>query len=233
LPARLRAVLFDAAGTLIRVAEPVGELYAREAAVRGAHIPAWRVDDAFERVLRRAAPMCFPGLPPDQQCARERDWWRARVRETLLAADQSARVEDLDGLFEALWARYGEPAAWRAAPGAEEALAALRARGLALGVVSNFDHRLEPILAGLGLRGHLDLVVRPADAGAAKPDPRIFAFALARLGVPAAAAVYVGDDAEHDVAGARNAGLAAIHVAELATLAELPARIARLEESPT
>jgi putative hydrolase of the HAD superfamily len=100
-------------------------------------------------------------------------------------------------------------------------------------VVSNFDHRLEPLLAGLGLRALLDVVVRPADAGAAKPDPRIFAHALARLGVPAAAAVYVGDDAEHDVAGARGAGLAAIHVAELATLAELPARIARLEASPT
>jgi putative hydrolase of the HAD superfamily len=177
--------------------------------------------------------MAFPGVGGAELLARERDWWRARVRETLLAADQTARVEDFEGMFDTLFARYADPAAWRARPGSAEALRALRARGLALGVVSNFDHRLEPLLAGLGLRALLDVVVRPADAGAAKPDPRIFAHALARLGVPAAAAVYVGDDAEHDVAGARGAGLAAIHVAELATLAELPARIARLEASPT
>jgi putative hydrolase of the HAD superfamily len=229
---RLRAALFDAAGTLIHVAEPVGATYAREAAARGAAIPAWRLDEAFERVLRRAEPMCFPDAPAEAVPGLERDWWRARVRETLRAADQAARVADFEGLFDALFAHYARADAWRAATGAAEALAALRAHGLRLGVVSNFDHRLEPILAGLGLRPFFDAVVRPSEAGAAKPDPRIFACALARLGAAPEAAVYVGDDAELDVVAARAAGLAAIDVAGLATLTDLPARIARLEEPP-
>jgi putative hydrolase of the HAD superfamily len=226
---RLRAALFDAAGTLIGPAEPVGESYARAAAAHGAAIPAWRLDDAFRRVLRRAPPMAFPGEPPARVAALERGWWRERVRETLRAADQTARVADFDGFFDSLFAHFARPQAWRARPGAGEALVALRGRGLRLAVVSNFDHRLEPILAGLGLAGFFEAVVRPAHAGAAKPAAAIFTFALARLGVAPGEAVYVGDDAEQDVAAARAAGLAAIDVAELATLAELPAWIAALE----
>jgi putative hydrolase of the HAD superfamily len=221
----LRAVLFDAAGTLIRTAEPVGETYAREARARGVELPAWRLEDAFERVLRRAPPMVFPEAPPSRIPVLERQWWRRRVRETLRAADSTVRFADFDAWFEALYRHFARPEAWRDAPGAAEALAALRKRGLATAVVSNFDHRLEPILEGLGLRAQLDAVVRPADAGAVKPDPRIFRRALEHLGTRASEAVYVGDDAEHDVAGARAAGLRAIDVAELATLADLPERL--------
>ena len=57
-------------------------------------------------------------------------------------------------------------------------------RGAATGVVSNFDGRLPGILAGLGLAELLGVVMLPGEARAAKPDPRIFALALARLGVP-------------------------------------------------
>ncbi len=53
------------------------------------------------------------------------------------------------------------------------------------------------------------------------PDPRIFRVALERLRVPAAAALYVGDHPQHDVAAARLAGLRAIDVAGLANLGEL------------
>jgi HAD superfamily hydrolase (TIGR01509 family) len=88
-------------------------------------------------------------------------------------------------------------------------------------MVSNFDHRLPAVLEALGLAPLLDVVVLPADAGAAKPDPRIFQLALARLGVAAAEALYVGDDAEDDVAGATAAGLRAVDVATVADLAAL------------
>ena len=52
-----------------------------------------------------------------------------------------------------------------------------------------------------------------AELGAAKPDPAIFRAALERLGAAAEDAVHVGDSVEHDVAGARAAGLEAILVA--------------------
>jgi putative hydrolase of the HAD superfamily len=229
----LRAVLFDAAGTLFDPREPVGETYARVLAEHGAAIPAWRLEDAFARVQGRAEPMVFAGLDAQQAIPRERAWWRQRLHETVRAADSEARVRDFEACFERLFAHFAGGDAWRARPGAAAALAALRRAGLATAVVSNFDHRLERVLEELGLRQHLDTVVRAADAGAAKPDPRPFRLALARLGVEAPAALFVGDDAERDLAPARALGMSVLHVGGLATLEALPPRLAALEESPT
>ena len=77
------------------------------------------------------------------------------------------------------------------------------------------------MLAALGLAPLLDVVVLPADTGAAKPDARIFHAALARLDVEPAAALYVGDDAEDDIAGAGAAGLRARDVTGVKDLSEI------------
>ena len=79
-------------------------------------------------------------------------------------------------------------------------LAALRARGLRLAVVSNFDGRLLPLLDALGLATRVDAVVPSSRRrGAPSPTPRIFHAALARLGVAPAATLHVGDDLSTDV----------------------------------
>ncbi len=220
----IRAVLFDAAGTLIELCEPVGETYARVARDFGVALPAWRVDDAFRRILASAEPMVFPDAAPGEIDALEIGWWRDIVRSTFRAADSTHRFSDFDAFSERLYAVFSEPGRWRSRPGAPELLRELRSLGLATAIVSNFDRRLPGILAGLGLTVWLDEIVLPADAGVAKPDRRIFALALARLGVPASEAVYVGDDPDRDVVGARSAGLEAIDVRSLATLNQLPTR---------
>jgi putative hydrolase of the HAD superfamily len=220
---RLEAVLLDAVGTLIRTREPVGETYARIAREHGVAIPAWRLDDAFRRVLAGAPRM------PSGDAAVERAWWRDVVRATFRAADQMQRFADFEACFDALFAHFARAGAWVAAPGAHEALSALRAQGRKTAVASSFDARLPAILAGLDLADQLDLVWLPRDAGTAKPDPAFFAGACGRLGVAPRAAVAVGDDPDDDLEAARRAGLAAIDVRELASLAELPARIAALE----
>jgi putative hydrolase of the HAD superfamily len=219
-------VLFDAAGTLIELREPVGETYARCARAHGVELPAWRLEDAFARILRGARPMVFPDAAADRIAELERAWWRDVVRGTFLAADSSVRFADFEAFFGDLWARFDGARAWRAREGARAALAALRARGLRTAVVSNFDQRLHRILAELGLSQLLDAVVLPGEARAAKPDPRIFALALARLGVAARDAVCVGDDRERDLAGARAAGVSAVDVREHATLEGLAALLA-------
>jgi putative hydrolase of the HAD superfamily len=221
-------VLFDAAGTLIELREPVGETYARLARAHGVDLPAWRITDAFARIHRRARPMVFPGTPPGEIAQAEQRWWREIVRGTFLATDGTARFPDFDAYFESLYRTFARPEAWRRRTGSRAALATLRARGLATGVVSNFDQRLHQILEGLDLDGLFDVVVLPASVGAAKPDARIFHVALERLGRRAAEAVYVGDDREHDLEGARAAGLRAIDARALATLAELPSRVEAL-----
>lgn len=229
---RIEAVVFDAAGTLIRPAEPVGETYARVARAHGVAIPAWRLDDAFRRVLAAAPPMVFPGLPPEQVAGRERAWWRDLVRAVFRAADQMQRFGDFEACFAALFAHYAEPAAWRPLPGARAALDALRSEGRRLAVASNFDGRLPRLLAGLGLDEGLEAVLLPSALGAAKPDPAFFAAVAARLAIAPAAAAYVGDDPEQDVAAARRAGFRAIDASALATLAALPGHLHALEDPP-
>jgi putative hydrolase of the HAD superfamily len=223
----VQAVLLDAVGTLIRLREPVGETYARIAREHGVAIPAWRLDEAFARVLRAAPAM------PSRDDAEERAWWRDVVRATFRAADQMQRFADFDRFFAVVFAHFARGESWRAIPGAHEALAALRDERRRIAVASNFDQRLHAILAALDLARALDLVWLPRDAGTAKPDPAFFRRACARLGVEPRAAVAVGDDPEQDLAAARRAGLRAIDVRALASLHELPAAVAALESQET
>lgn len=215
------AVLFDAAGTLIELREPLGETYARVARSHGVELPPWRIEDAFRRILLRAPPMVFPEASPAATPVLERDWWRRLVRATFRAADSTVRFPDFEAFFDALYAAFARPEAWRRRSGCREALAELRERKIATAVVSNFDRRLPAILAGLEIAPLFDAVVLPSDAKAAKPDPPIFLLALERLSARASASVFVGDSQERDLAAARRLGMRAIDVASLATLRDL------------
>jgi putative hydrolase of the HAD superfamily len=226
--ARIEAVLFDAAGTLIELREPVGDTYARFARDHGVDLPAWRIDDAFRRIFAQAPPLVFPEAAADEVAARERGWWRAVVRSTFLATDSTARFDDFDAFFDALFVEFSRPACWRVRSGCEAMLETLQRRGLALGVVSNFDRRLHGLLAAVGIAERLDVVVLPSDALAQKPAPAIFELALTRLGVPASSAVFVGDSHAEDIRGARSVGMHAVDVGSLANWAEFPDRLERL-----
>jgi putative hydrolase of the HAD superfamily len=92
-------------------------------------------------------------------------------------------------------------------PDAAPALAALRAAGLRLAVVSNWDCSLRSVLGELGLAGAVDAIIVSAEAGAPKPEASIFLAALDELRRGPAEAVFVGDSLETDVLGARAAGL--------------------------
>ena len=101
---------------------------------------------------------------------------------------------------------------FRAYPEVPAALRALRSAGHRLVVVSNWDVSLHDALRTTGLQPLVDAAISSAEAGAAKPDPRIFERALALAGGRANGAIHVGDSLEHDVAGARAARLRAVLV---------------------
>ncbi|MBI3946235.1 MAG: HAD-IA family hydrolase [Armatimonadetes bacterium] len=98
---------------------------------------------------------------------------------------------------------------FRLYPDALPALDALRNAGLRPGVISNWDCTLPGILRRLGLEERLGVVAVSSLAGHAKPDPALFREALRRAGAPPEAALHVGDSYEHDVLGARAAGVQA------------------------
>jgi putative hydrolase of the HAD superfamily len=230
--AALEAVLFDATGTLIELRESVGEGYARVARRHGVDLPAWRIDDAWKRIVAGREPRCFPGAARADVPRLEREWWYRVVRGTFRAADQTAGFRDFDAFFDELFGWYATAEAWRLREGVLRTLERLRAGGLRLGVVSDFDYRLTDVLEALGIARFFETVTLAGACGATKPDARLFEAALHELGVPARRAVYVGDDPERDLAGARAAGLAALDVRSLAHFRELPERLATLSDPP-
>src|SRR6266540_1154050 len=104
-------------------------------------------------------------------------------------------------------------------PGALEAAASLRARGLELAVVSNWDIGLAERLEWIGAASPFTAIVTTAEAGAAKPNPAVFLLALERLGVEPGRSLHVGDEPE-DEQGALAAGMRFAH-APLAAALEL------------
>lgn len=225
----VRAVLFDVVGTLLHLREPVGKTYARLARDLGLEGSEAALQRAFVHAFRAMPPMVFPHLPPADAAERERGWWRDLVERTFLesgsAESRTAAAPAFDSFFARVFDHFAGAQAWTCTHDAREVLARLRERGLRTGVVSNFDHRLPALLDRLGLRPLLDVVVLPADAGAAKPDPAIFAFALRRLGLPAGNVVYVGDDEVDDLQGAAALGMHAIDATRLENLRDLLERI--------
>lgn len=226
----IQAVIFDVAGTLLRVRQPVGDTYAREARDFGVDVPGARLDEAFRRVFEAAPANVHPGTSMAAAAVLERRWWWERVRETFRAADGTARFTDFEAYFDRLWRHYGSVRAWELAPGARDCLDQLAERGYLLAVLSNFDQRLRGLLRDLELHALFEAITLPADAGAAKPERQIFDICLKRLGVANHRCVYVGDRAEEDLKSSKAAGLHPIDVASLATLLELPARVEALEK---
>ena len=85
----------------------------------------------------------------------------------------------------------------------------LRAAGFKLAIVSNWDTPLDPLTERLGIADYFDAIVASHDARvrSEKPDPHIFNYALAAVGVSAEEAVHVGDTYQADIVGAEGVGI--------------------------
>lgn len=208
-PESLEAVFFDAAGTLIRLREPVGTTYTGHARAFGLQEPfsgelCEQIDRSFRRVFSRHEPLVFHEPEGLQIGKLERDWWRRLVKETFQGI---AEIKDFGGFFDSLYNLYSTSKAWALEPGCSEVLEGLHGRSVRVAVVSNFDSRLPGLLETLGISHLLSEVVFSSGAGCAKPDPEIFRRALDRLSVRPGDCWHVGDDPEDDLRGAVQAGI--------------------------
>ena len=102
-------------------------------------------------------------------------------------------------------------------PGADEAVRALAARGIALGIVSNTGRTpgiiLRKVLERYDLLRHFSVISYSDEVGYRKPDAEIFRRTLAQLGIDASEAAHVGDNPIADVRGAQSAGMRGVHYA--------------------
>ena len=199
----IRAILFDAAGTLIYLPKGVGWHYREVMARHGMVVEEGSLGGAFAAAFKGAAPRVATGV------AREDDdklWWRAVVREVVRACGEEPGDGVFEGMFEELYRRFEEPGVWALYPEVMGVLEALHGR-YKLGVASNFDRRLHAVLGHLEVRRFFETVTLSSEVGADKPDERVFAAALLAMGVTAGEAVHAGDEPVQDWEGAETAGL--------------------------
>ena len=194
-----RALCIDALGTILRLEPPAPRLHRSLAARLGLDLPIDRCEAAMRAEMRHYRDHC--------------------VRAGSTASLAALRLECADVLADALGEDVvgadvlpclTDAIAFTAYSDAAPALAAVRAAGIPVAVVSNWDISLVGVLTRTGLAPLIDVVVHSAGVGASKPDPAPFREALARLGVAATGTVHLGDDPDTDVRGARGAGLRAL-----------------------
>jgi putative hydrolase of the HAD superfamily len=201
----LKAVFFDAAGTLFEAREPVGHTYARIARQHGLDADDGAVSAGFRRAFSSTPGLAFGPHRAAAEIRRlEREWWYGLVRRSFEGLGQ---FDSFDAFFDELFAYFGDPAHWEPLPEAASVLQSLKKQELRLGIISNFDWRLYGILDGLGMRQFFDTVTISSEAGYAKPARQIFATALSSLDVKPDEAAHIGDSIPMDVQGAQGAGL--------------------------
>jgi putative hydrolase of the HAD superfamily len=224
-----RAVFLDGLGTLVALEPPWPALVSWLARVHGVRLSDAEAERAFGAEMAYYRAHHHEGRDADALRDLRRRCAEVLREELPRAVGSGLSIEELTaGMLGAL--------RFRAYPDAPPALRALRARGLRLYVVSNWDVSLPAVLAAVGLGELLDGVVTSGAVGRPKPARAIFAAALELAGAAPARTVHVGDSLEHDVAGARAAGIAAVllrraaagptrgagGVPTIASLAELP-----------
>jgi putative hydrolase of the HAD superfamily len=205
----IKAVFFDAAGTLIKPARSVGESYAAIAAKHGKEVSSTNITERFRTCFDAAPRLAFPGATEDTVAALERDWWKSLVAQVFEPWSPFVRFEEY---FAELFAYFASPNAWTLYPEVLETLTSLKERDLILDVISNFDSRLVRILDGLGAGAQFENIFVSSRVGYAKPDGRIFNAALSCHGLAPAQALHVGDSEINDLSGANQAGIKGILV---------------------
>ncbi|MDX2041734.1 MAG: HAD-IA family hydrolase [Acidobacteriota bacterium] len=221
-------IFFDAAGTLFEVRGSVGEIYSRIASQYGCEADAEQLQQNFARWFRLQPPMAFPaGTDEDKLREMEKGWWRNLVRAVF--ADCGS-FSHFDEFFDDVFEQFRQPKLWRVFDDVVPALTELKRQGSRLGVISNFDSRLDDVLRGCELAQFFDSVHISTRVGAAKPDAMIFDAALAYHRIEASQAWHVGDSPREDFEGAQAAGLCGILLNRQTAADNSPAVISNLNQ---
>jgi putative hydrolase of the HAD superfamily len=222
----IKAVFFDAAGTLIKPARRVGESYASIAAKHGKNVLPAELNQRFRLCFDAAPRLAFPNASEASIGAMERNWWKQLVAQIF---EPWNPFHGFDDYFDELFAYFAQPQAWSLYPEVQETVSALKYRGLILSVISNFDSRLVPILDGLGTGSWFEHIFVSSRVGFAKPDGRIFSAALSHHGLKPEQAFHVGDSVTNDLQGANDAGLRGILIDRDQAAANEPYRVSSLK----
>jgi putative hydrolase of the HAD superfamily len=201
--ASLKAIFFDAVGTLFYLNGTVGRHYALVGTEVGLALDAEQLDRAFYSAWKKMPQRAAIDGPREND---DKGWWRELVDLVLDQVAPSLRELDRDNFFEIAYEHFAEAGVWELYPEVPGVLEKLRPR-FQLAVVSNFDGRLRFILQHLGISKFFAKIFVSSELGADKPDPEIYRRAVKLMNLKPSEVLHVGDDAERDWKAAIAAGL--------------------------
>ena len=199
----IRAILFDAAGTLFYLTKTVGDHYAYVGREVRLDLDAQQLERAFHAAWQQMSRRPAIDGPREND---DKGWWREIVGRVFDQVAPSLSELDRDNFFEIAYEHFAEAGVWNLYPEVLDVLKQLRERFL-LAVISNFDGRLRLILQNLGISKYFAHVFISSELGADKPDPEIFRRALKLMRLNANEVLHIGDDPERDWKAAKEAGL--------------------------
>ncbi len=199
----IKAVFFDAVGTLFRLTKTAGDHYAYVGNEVGLDLDAHNLERAFHSAWNQMPQRAAIDGPREND---DKDWWRELVDRVLEQVAPSLGEFDRDNFFEIAYGHFAEAGVWELYPEVPGVLEKLQP-GFHLAVVSNFDGRLRFILEHLGISKYFVHVFVSSELGADKPDPEIYRRALRLMNLKPSEVLHVGDDPKRDWEAATATGL--------------------------
>jgi putative hydrolase of the HAD superfamily len=199
----IKAIFFDAVGTLFHLKGTVGHHYASVANEVGLTLDPRELDDAFYSAWKKMPRRAAIAGPREND---DKGWWRELVDIALDQVAPSLSEFDRDNFFKIAYEHFAEAGVWELYPEVPGVLEQLQLR-FQLAVISNFDGRLRFILEHLGIWKFFAHIFISSEIGADKPDHEIFRRALKLVELKPDEVLHVGDDPERDWEAASAAGL--------------------------
>ena len=199
----LKAIFFDAVGTLFRLTKTVGDHYAYVGREVGLDLNPQNLERAFHAAWEKMPQRAAIDGPREND---DKGWWRELVDLVLEQVAPALSEFDRDNFFEIAYEHFAEAGVWEIYPEVPGVLGQLRRR-FQLAVISNFDGRLRFILRHLGISKFFSHVFISSELGADKPDPEIYRRALKLIDRKPTEVLHVGDDSQRDWEAASAAGL--------------------------
>lgn len=221
LRSRIKLCTFDITNTLLKFKTSVGEQYAKVGRMYGVEREPSQISSSFSQhwnTMTSSYPNfgCNDGLT-------SREWWRKIIQKTFSVDGKNLTSKELDGISNHLFYIYETNICWDLVPGALQLLKNLRAKNITLGVISNFDERLESLLCAYDMKSFFHFVLASYVVHVGKPDRSIFDLALTNSpGVLSLDALHVGDNLRLDYQAAKNAGWRALLICDKDKKMNLP-----------
>jgi len=207
-----QTIYLDAVGTLFGVKGSVGLQYAQVAQSFNVVLDPDLVNRAFYQRFQSAPKIAFPDLAPADIPHAEYLWWRSLAEDTFRLTGDLNKFANFESFFKGIYDYFATTSAWFVYEETRLALEQWRSRGIRLGVLSNFDSRIYPVIEALDLKQYFDSITISTEVGAAKPDAGIFMKALTKHGLEESPnlAWHIGDSFEEDYLGAEAVGIKAV-----------------------